>query len=114
MFASRRGLMPFGTWEEEFVRLYVDHGVGDRPDGQVELLCPGEIEAQVYAQAAMSDGFGFLEHLAVPALVIRGEQSPGFGEREAAAAIPRLSAGTLRTVGGAGRCGPLERTAQLD
>src|SRR5439155_297725 len=76
MFASLRGRMPFETWEEEFVHLYVDHGVADRPDGQVELLCPGEIEAQVYANAPLTDGFGFLEHLAVPALVIRGEQSP--------------------------------------
>src|SRR5437763_7647826 len=57
MFASLRDRMPFETWEEEFVRLYVDHGVADRPDGQVELRCPGEIEAQVYAHAPMTAGF---------------------------------------------------------
>ena len=113
MFASLRGRMPFETWEEEFVRLYVEHGVADRPDGQVELLCPGEIEAQVYANAPLSDGFAFLERLAVPVLVVRGEQSPGFGEREAAEAIRRLPAGTLRTVAGAGHFVPMERPAEV-
>ncbi len=113
MFASLRGRMPFETWEEEFVRLYVEHGVADRPDGQVELLCPGEIEAQVYANAPLSDGFGFLERLAVPVLVIRGELSPGFGEREAAEAIRRLPAGTLRTVARAGHFVPMERPAEV-
>jgi len=113
MFSSLRGRAPFETWEEEFVRLYVEHGVADRPDGQVELLCPGEIEAQVYAQAPMTDGFALLEHLAVPALVIRGERSPGFGEGDAAEAIRRLGAGTLRTVGGAGHFAPMERPAQV-
>src|SRR5262249_44553567 len=34
MFETLRGKMPFETWQEEFVRLYVDHGVADRPDGQ--------------------------------------------------------------------------------
>ncbi len=113
MFASLRGRMPFETWEEEFVRLYVEHGVADRPDGQVELLCPGEIEAQVYANAPLSDGFAFLERLAVPVLVIRGEQSPGFGEREATEAIRRLPAGTLRTVARAGHFVPMERPAEV-
>src|SRR5437667_12711338 len=102
MFASLRGRVPFETWEEEFVRLYVEHGVADRPDGQVELLCPGEIEAQVYANAPLSDGFGFLERLAVPALVIRGELIPGLGEREAARAIRRLLEGPLGSVLSAG------------
>src|SRR5207244_3803389 len=90
MFDSLRGKMPFETWQEEFVRLYVDHGVADRPDGQVELRCPGAIEAQVYAHAPMTDGFALLERLAVPTLVIRGERSPGFGTTEADEAISRL------------------------
>jgi len=113
MFASLRDRMPFETWEEEFVRLYVDHGVADRPDGQVELRCPGEIEAQVYAHAPMTDGFALLERLAVPTLVIRGERSPGFGATEADEAIRRLPAGTLRTVAGAGHFAPMERPAEV-
>jgi len=93
MFASLRGRMPFETWEEDFVRLYVEHGVADRPDGQVELLCRARSRRRS-TRTRPDDGFAFLERLAVPVLVIRGEQSPGFGEREAAEAIRRLPAGT--------------------
>jgi len=113
MFAALRGRMPFETWEEEFLRLYVDHGVADRADGEVELRCPGEIEAQVYAEAPMTDGFALLECLTVPTLIVRGEQSPGLGERETAEALRRLPAGTSRTVARAGHFAPMERSADV-
>jgi len=113
MFDALRGRMPFETWQEEFVRLYVDHGVADRADGQVELLCPGAIEAQVYAEAPMTDGFALLERLTVPTLVVRGEQSPGLGERETADALRRLRAGSVRTVARAGHFVPMERPDEV-
>jgi pimeloyl-ACP methyl ester carboxylesterase len=113
MFEALRPKMPFETWEEEFVRLYVDHGVADRPDGQVELRCPGAIEAQVYAEAAMTDGFALLERLAVPTLVVRGERSPGLGEREMAETGRRLAQATLHTVPRAGHFAPMERSAEV-
>jgi pimeloyl-ACP methyl ester carboxylesterase len=113
MFERLRGKSPFDTWEEEFVRLYVDHGVADRPDGQVELLCPPEIEAQVYAHAPMSDGFAFLEKLAVPTLVIRGETSPTLADRSLAEAVHRLPDGRAHTVPGSGHFVPMERSAAV-
>jgi len=113
MVRSLRGRTPFDTWEEEFVRLYVEHGVADRADGRVELLCPGEIEAQVYAHAPMTDGFALLEGLEVPTLLIRGERSPGFGAREAAEALGRLPSASLLTVPGAGHFVPMERSGDV-
>jgi pimeloyl-ACP methyl ester carboxylesterase len=113
MFTTLRGKMPFETWEEQFVRVYVDHGVVDRPDGQVELACPGEIEASVYAYAAMTDGFALLEHLRVPTLVVRGEWSPTLGAREMGEALRRLPAGSSVTVPGAGHFVPMERSADV-
>jgi pimeloyl-ACP methyl ester carboxylesterase len=109
MFDSLRPRMPFETWQEEFVRYYVDHGVADRPDGQVALLCPGAIEAQVYANAPLTDGFALLERLHVPVLLIRGAQSPGLGEREASEALRRLPDGRLLTIPQAGHFVPMER-----
>lgn len=113
MFERLRGKNPFEAWEEEFVHLYVDHGVADRPDGQVELLCPPEIEAQVYAFAAMSDGFGFLQKLAIPTLVVRGESSPTLPERAFAEAVSRLPMGSGRTVGGSGHFVPMEQSTAV-
>jgi pimeloyl-ACP methyl ester carboxylesterase len=113
MFASLRGKMPFEAWEEEFVRLYCDHGVADRADGQVELLCPGEIEAQIYAYGPLTDGFKLLERLAAPTLVVRGANSPAFDPKSATEAIRRLPAGTLRTVEGGGHFVAMERSAEV-
>jgi pimeloyl-ACP methyl ester carboxylesterase len=113
MFAALRGKMPFETWEEEFVRLYIEHGVEDRPDGQVGLSCPGEIEASVYAHAPMTDGFALLEKLTVPTLVVRGEWSPTLGARELAEALRRLPAGSGVTIEKTGHFVPMERSADL-
>jgi pimeloyl-ACP methyl ester carboxylesterase len=113
MFQALRERLPFATWAEEFVRLYVDHGVADRPDGQVELRCPGDVEAQVYAYAPMSDSFAFLEHLEIPTLLIRGENSPGLGQTDAAEALRRLPNGTLLTVPQCGHFVPMERPVEL-
>jgi pimeloyl-ACP methyl ester carboxylesterase len=113
MLAALRGRMPFETWQEEFVRLYVEHGVADRADGQVELRCPAEIEAQVYAAAPMTDGFALLEQLAVPTLVVRGDRSPGLGEREVAEVRRRLPAAEIRTIPGAGHFVAMERPAEV-
>jgi pimeloyl-ACP methyl ester carboxylesterase len=110
MFASLRGKIPFEAWEEEFVRLYVEHGVRERSDGQVELLCPPEIEAQVYANAPMTDGFALLGRLSVPTLVVRGELSPGLSGDTARHAMARLARGELRVVAGAGHFAPMERS----
>jgi len=113
MFTSLRARLPFAAWEEEFVRLYVDHGVAERPDGTVELLCPGEIEAQVYAHAPMTDSAELLSRLDVPALLVRGEHSTGLDGRVAGEALARLPQATLVTVPGAGHFAPMERSGAV-
>jgi len=113
MFRTLREKHTFATWEEEFVRLYVDHGVADRPDGQVELRCPSEIESAIFAHAPMSDGFGFLEQLAVPTLLVRGAESPSLRAANAAEAIRRLPDGHLVSVEGAGHFVPQERSGAV-
>jgi pimeloyl-ACP methyl ester carboxylesterase len=113
MFELLRERLPFATWAEEFVRLYVDHGVADRPDGQVALRCPGDVEAQVYAHAPLSDSFAFLEHLEIPTLLVRGQNSPGLGQTEAAEALRRLPDGTLLTIPQCGHFVPMERPVEV-
>jgi pimeloyl-ACP methyl ester carboxylesterase len=113
MFESLRARVPFATWEEEFVRAYVDHGVVDRPDGQVELRCPGDIEAQVYANAPRSDGFAFLERLTVPTLILRGAHSEEAAEPRVAEALRRLPRAELVTIANAGHFVPMERSAEV-
>jgi pimeloyl-ACP methyl ester carboxylesterase len=113
MFAALRTKATFATWEEEFVRLYVDYGVADRPDGQVELRCPRDIEATIFALGVLSSGFGFLERLAVPTLLVRGADSPSLPEVSGAEAMRRLPDGRLLSVERAGHFVPQERSAQV-
>jgi pimeloyl-ACP methyl ester carboxylesterase len=111
MFAALRTKGAFATWEEEFVRLYVDHGVADRPDGQVELRCPRDVEATIFAMGVLSSGFGFLERLRVPTLLVRGADSPSLPDVSAREAMRRLPDGRLLSVERAGHFVPQERPA---
>lgn len=111
MFAALRPRPTFATWEEVFVRLYVDHGVFDRPDGQVELRCPREVEATIFANAVLADAFGFLERLTVPTLLVRGAASPTLTEAVAAEALRRLPDARALVVPDAGHFVPQERSA---
>jgi pimeloyl-ACP methyl ester carboxylesterase len=111
MFQALRPKSIFAAWEEEFVRLYVDYGVGDRPDGQVELRCPRDIEATIFSLGVLSDGFGFLERLGVPTLLVRGADSPSLPPASATEAMRRLPDGRLLSVERSGHFVPQERSA---
>jgi pimeloyl-ACP methyl ester carboxylesterase len=38
----------FADWDPKALDLYLAEGLGDREDGQVELKCPGEVEAAIF------------------------------------------------------------------
>lgn len=83
----------FRTWREDVLRLYVDEGMRPRRDGQVELKCPPEIEAQVFDATRYLDPWPMLREMACPALVIWGHEShlPGSGlARQVEEAIPQV------------------------
>src|SRR5436190_543776 len=60
MFHSYHAREPFKLWREDVLWAYIEEGTVLRPDGHVELKCPGAIEAQVYEMAPRLDGFGAL------------------------------------------------------
>jgi pimeloyl-ACP methyl ester carboxylesterase len=43
-----RGKDFFAEWDPRALALYVEAGFRDRPDGSVELACPGEVEAAIF------------------------------------------------------------------
>lgn len=116
LFASFRTREPYDTWTDEALRTYVDYGTFDRPDGEVELLCPGRIEAQVYQNSASMDAFADLRALEIPVTLVRGEHSRSFPADRAKRALESLRFGRLITFEGAGHFVPMEcpdRTAAL-
>lgn len=66
---ARRSL--FRRWLPAALDAYVEHGLRERPDGQVELACPGAVEAAVFAAAHGFDVRELAQRAAsVPATVL--------------------------------------------
>jgi len=70
---------PLAVMEPEALAGYVRWGFHDRPDGQVELACPPEVEAAYFEGGAGGDGshtaFAHLHYLHAPATLVRGGTS---------------------------------------
>ena len=113
MFERLRGKSPFDTWEEEFVRLYVDHGVADRPDGQVELKCPPDLEAAMYYERSFLDIWRYLRAIACPTLLVYGTVPRPYPRAPAASVQAAVRAARLTAVEDAGHFIPMEQPDAL-
>lgn len=77
VFASRAELRErwrekgtFADWDPRALELYLEHGFRDRPDGQIELSCPGAVEAAVYESARRFDAWRDARETRVPTLLL--------------------------------------------
>jgi pimeloyl-ACP methyl ester carboxylesterase len=94
---------PLDVLAPHALRVYVDFGFEDLPDGTVRLKCRGADEADTYAAAGEHDGFVHLNAIRCPTVVACGAETnapfgPGvielFAER-----IPRARTDVLPGVG---------------
>ena len=60
----------FESWTAQALDLYVTEGLRDREEGQVELKCPGEVEALVFESSASIDLFARVPAVTVPTLFL--------------------------------------------
>jgi pimeloyl-ACP methyl ester carboxylesterase len=109
MFHSYRTRPPFNTWREDVLWAYIEEGTALRPDGHIELKCPGAIEAQIYEHAPKLDGFAVLPRVDIPILLIRGESSAAFPEASATRALSLLPHCRLKTMAKTTHFVPMER-----
>ncbi len=75
MFEAYRTRPMFERWREDILRTYVDEGAADRDDGQVELKCPPEVEAQFFEAIIDVDAWPHLAEFTMPTLVLWGAES---------------------------------------
>lgn len=82
----------FAAWDRRVLDLYIDEGFRDREDGQVELKCPGEIEATIFEASPRFDLFARTKQARNPGLLLSGAdgQLPAELHRRLAAGIPTL------------------------
>jgi pimeloyl-ACP methyl ester carboxylesterase len=60
----------FRRWDPRALELYLAEGLRDRPDGRVELKCPGAVEAAIFASARDFDLWAVASRVALPALLL--------------------------------------------
>jgi pimeloyl-ACP methyl ester carboxylesterase len=60
----------FGACLPEAIDLYVEYGLHERSDGQLELACPGEVEAAVFASGSGVDVAALARGLETPTAVL--------------------------------------------
>lgn len=61
----------FENWDPRALRLYVDEGMRDLPDGQVELKCDPLVEASVFDATGALDLLDVVDRIDVPTLLVR-------------------------------------------
>ena len=75
MFEAFQSRPMFERWREDMLHMYVDEGTADRDDGQVELKCPPEVEAQFFEAVTEVDAWPSLAKFTMPTLVLWGAGS---------------------------------------
>lgn len=113
VLASYAPRPPFESWRHDALDAYVEHGFEPAAEGGVRLRCPPSVEAQVFAMALDFDGWGQLDSIAEPTLVVRGEKSDTFSVRDMAQAMSRLRHGVDATIADAGHLFPMEKPERL-
>ena len=65
----------FERWQDDILRTYIDEGTADREDGQVELKCPPDVEAQFFEAVTSVDPWPNLGEFTMPTLALWGADS---------------------------------------
>ena len=60
----------FAAWDPRALDLYLAEGFSDRADGQVELKCPGVVEAAIFESAHSLDIWPLAKKVRVPTLIL--------------------------------------------
>jgi pimeloyl-ACP methyl ester carboxylesterase len=99
---------PLDVLDPEALWAYVDHGLRDRADGQVELKCRPEDEAAVYAMGVANGVYPRLREVRCPTLVVCGEHTDAIPPRLGEMIVERLPRGRLEVMPNVGHFGPMQ------
>ncbi|HKA02686.1 MAG TPA: alpha/beta hydrolase, partial [Acidimicrobiales bacterium] len=83
---------PLNVLAPEVLRLYVDYGFKNTPDGTVRLKCEPENEARTFENNTSFDTYGHLGEIACPVLVMAEparDLSPSMLAEETTSRLPR-------------------------
>jgi pimeloyl-ACP methyl ester carboxylesterase len=99
---------PLDVLDPDALRAYVDYGLRDRPDGQVELKCLPEDEATTYSMGVANGVYPRLREVQCPVLVVCGEHTDAIPPKLGEMVVGRLRRGRLEVMPGVGHFGPMQ------
>ena len=108
-FASKP---PLESLDAKVLRAYVECGFGPDKEG-VRLRCPPFVEATIYRQGLVHDGFSRLPGVGCPVTIGRGGRSLAVEAAVAQAQVDELPDATMVTFPELGHFGPLEAVASV-
>ncbi len=108
-FRSYRGRGPFARWTDEALRLYVDHGFHDGPDGRRHLACRPETEAEFYRAAGAHGARDRLDEVACPTVLVSGADSDTHPPASLPLLAGRFPRSRVTVIPGATHFAPMER-----
>jgi pimeloyl-ACP methyl ester carboxylesterase len=102
----------FEKWDEEVLKLYVDHGMTENEQGGLRLVCSPRTEAALFMGGVQFDPWPYLPKVKCPVLIVEGEKTENkhfVDIQKAVAAFPDAS---YRMVPATGHLIPMERPAK--
>jgi len=98
----------FDAWDPRAIDLFVQEGLRERPDGQVELKCAPEVEATVFEAGGAFDIFALAPAVTAPTLFLWASHGsfPRAMHEDLAQRMPHARVETVE----AGHLAPMERS----
>ena len=107
-FAAYGAKPPLDVLHADALRSYVDYGLRDRNNGQVELKCTPDDEALMYAMGVANGVYGRLRQVRCPVLVVCGEHTDAIPPTLGEMIVERLPHGRLEVMPDVGHFGPMQ------
>ncbi|HOM06142.1 MAG TPA: alpha/beta hydrolase [Syntrophales bacterium] len=99
----------FKGWDEEMLALYINHGLKEGEEGDIQLTCSPRREASLFMGGMAHDPWPSLPSLTCPTLILEGEESENRGFIDLKKATALLPQGVHRLVPGTGHLLPMEK-----
>ena len=99
----------FKHWDEEFLDLYIQHGMVEESSGGLELTCSPEKEASLFMGGLGYDPWPMLPKISCPTLVLEGQNSENRQFIDLKTGAEELPNGSYRLIADAGHLIPMEK-----
>jgi pimeloyl-ACP methyl ester carboxylesterase len=95
LYGSLLQRTPYLSWADEMKALFADYAVAPNAQGELELLCPPDVEADIYASFLRFDPWPDLARVRQPVLVIHGTGSSVMSTTRVEEVMPALPTARL-------------------